>query len=397
MIEDKNKPIRLLVMSDAIPERNGVGSYYADLIQQVSPSVECAELIYPTCKRTEGHSYLTAPLPGDDTQAIQVPKPGHLVSEFKSIRPNVIIVPTPGPYGMAGLFLARRYNLPLITGFHTHYEALTDLYWNRVTGALARGFLSSCNRLIFRYSHTVLANSPEMCKQAERAGAKRVELMGTSVAAEFVTTPLTQINPDIKSVLFAGRLAKEKNIDAIIKAANVLQDIQFTIAGDGPLKASIVKATESLPNVSVVGWVPRKDLIHFIDRHDALLLPSHVESFGTVALEGMARGKIVIVSHKCGLVEWDGLNSATIQISESETATDTLQRVRAASSQWRSEIGKNAALAAREINDWNTTFWLTTLNNCIDDGKPGAGANQQLSQSFDHRQSSKANRDSIAS
>lgn len=397
MIKDNDKPIRLLVMSDAIPERNGVGSYYADLIQQVSPFVECAELIYPMCKRTAGHSYLTAPLPGDGTQAIQVPKPGHLVSEFKSIRPNVIIVPTPGPYGMAGLYLARRYKLPLITGFHTHYEALTDLYWNRVTGTLARGFLSSCNRLIFRYSHTVLANSPEMCKQAELTGAKHVELMGTSVAADFVNTPLSQLNIEVKSVLFAGRLAKEKNIDAIIDAAKIHKDIRFTIAGDGPLKSSIEKATESLSNVSVLGWVPRKDLIEVIDEHDVLLLPSHVESFGTVALEGMARGKIVIVSHNCGLVEWDGLSSAAVQIAESETAADTLKRVCAASSQWRFEIGESAALAARKINDWNTTFWLKTLKNCIDEGKPGVGGDQELIQPFDGRKSLPANKDSIAS
>lgn len=397
MIKGNSNPIRLLVMSDAIPERNGVGSYYADLIKQVSPFVECAELIYPMCKRIAGHSYLNVRLPGDGTQAIQVPKHGHLISEFKSIRPNVIVVPTPGPYGMVGLYLARRYKLPLIAGFHTHYEALADLYWNHVTGTLARGILSGCNRLIFNYSHTVLANSPEMCKLAERTGAKQVALMGTSVAGDFISTPLSEIRSEIESVLFAGRLAKEKNLEAIIDAAKILKDIQFTIAGDGPLKASIEKATETLPNVSLVGWVPRKNLIEVIDRHDALLLPSHFESFGTVALEGMARGKIVIVSHKCGLVEWDGLSRSTVQIAESETAADTLQRVSAASSRWRFDIGQNAALAAQKFNDWNTTFWLTTLKNCIDAGMPGAGGDRRLAHPIDNTKWSHTNNDSMAS
>lgn len=359
------QPIRLVVMSDAVPERNGVGSYYADLIQHMAPLVESAELIYPSCERTTGHSYLTTRLPGDATQPIQIPKPRHLIREFNSIRPNVIIVPTPGPYGMAGAYLSRRYKIPLITGFHTHYEALTELYWNRVTGTLARHFLTGCNRLIFKRSHAVLANSPEMCAQAISAGASNVQLMGTSVASDFVTQPLTRVNPEIRSVLFAGRLAKEKNIEAVIEAANTHTDIHFTIAGDGPLHTEMSQATVNMSNVSMPGWVNRSELLELMDNHDVLLLPSHVESFGTVALEGMARGRIVIVSERCGLTEWEGLGKAAMTIQAGETAADALRRVRSFSPQRRIELGNQAATAARQINDWNTHFWLTLLTESI--------------------------------
>ncbi|MBX2885582.1 MAG: glycosyltransferase [Granulosicoccus sp.] len=365
-VDTTSKPIRLLVMSDAVPERNGVGSYYADLTQHLlaDVEVETAELIYPMCDRMAAHSYLTAPLPGDKTQPIQLPKPGHLISEFKSINPNVIVVPTPGPYGMAGLYLARRYKIPLIAGFHTHYEALTELYWNRFTGSLTRRFLAGCNRLIFRYSHSVLANSPDMCRQAQNIGAKNIALMGTSVAPEFLTTPMTPANQEIKSILFAGRLAKEKNIEAVIDAAKNHRDIQFTIAGDGPLHNEIRKAADFIPNIAMTGWVSRDRLLDLIDSHDALLLPSHIESFGTVALEGMARGRIVIVSQRCGLTEWADLNDAVIQIGADETATETIQRIQAASPQWKIDIGTRAAAAARDINGWNTQFWINLLTEC---------------------------------
>ena len=359
-----SNPVRLLVMSDAVPERNGVGSYYADLTQHLMSHVESAELIYPMCDRMAGHSYLTAPLPGDKTQPVQLPKIGHLISEFKSINPNVIVVPTPGPYGMAGLFLARRYSIPLIAGFHTHYEALTELYWNRFTGTLTRGFLVRCNRLIFRNSQTVLANSPDMCRQVQNIGAKNVELMGTSVAPEFVAKPVAPAKPDIRSILFAGRLAKEKNIEAIIDAAKNHQDIQFTIAGDGPLQNEIRQATDSIPNILMTGWVSRDRLLDLIDSHDALLLPSHIESFGTVALEGMARGRMVIVSERCGLTQWDALNDAVVQIGADETATETIQRIQAAPLEWKKDIETKAAAAARDINGWNTQFWINLLTTC---------------------------------
>lgn len=362
-----SKAIRLLVMSDAIPERNGVGSYYADLIQQISPQVELAELIYPLCEKTADHSYLTTSLPGDKTQSLQLPKPGHLISIVRGLKPNVIIVPTPGPYGMAGLFLARRYKIPLVTGFHTHYEALTELYWKRIGGTLARGFLKSCNRLMFRYSDIVLANSPDMCEQARKTGASNVRLMGTSVASDFVTTPIVPAQPAIQSILFAGRLAKEKNIHAVLEAAKVHRGMQFTISGDGPLKAEIHEACKFLPNVTMTGWVQRDRLMNLIDSHDVLLLPSHVESFGTVALEGMARARIVIVSQHCGLTEWQGLNDAVVKISDKETAASALHRISEAPLEWRRNIENKAADAARHINEWNTRFWIDLLAERVSD------------------------------
>jgi len=353
--------IRLMVITDAVPERNGVGSYYSDLVDQLRPRIGSAEMIHPLCKKTGSHRYLTAPLPGDSTQRIALPRLGRIRAAIKEKEPNVIIVPTPGPFGLAGLFASRRHKIPMITGFHTHYEALADIYWRGPMRAIALRFLMGTNRLLFKHSFAVLANSPAMCDLAIKAGARNTQLMGTSVSSEFLNKPLQSSGDKIQSVLFAGRLAGEKNIPAIINAAKEHIDIQFTIAGDGPLRSMVDSAAQELPNLSAPGWINRNDLIEIVDNHDILLLPSHVESFGTVALEGMARGKIVIVSKHCGLAEWEGLVNATVQVQENESAADALRRVRKADSHWRLDMTRRAAESARAINQWNTDFWIQLL------------------------------------
>ncbi len=360
--DQSSQSIRLAVLTDAVPDRNGVGSYYRDLIDQLSPRVGCAELIHPLCKKTGGYRYLTAPLPGDGTQRIAMPRPRRLWRAMKTMQPNVIVVPTPGPFGLAGLLLSKKLRIPLITGFHTHYEALADLYWGPITGKIAQRFLEGSNRLLFNHSKGVFANSPAMCDLAEKCGARSTSLMGTSVPLEYLKQPLTiEKKNKIERVLFAGRLAEEKNLPAFFECAKAHPDIQFTIAGDGPKRSDVEAQANNLSNLTAAGWVPREQLIDMLDAHDVLLLPSHVESFGTIALEAMTRGRIVIVSERCGIVEWPDLNESIISIRNGETAADALHRVCQLSAGERYELANGARDSAVAICDWNTEFWLSQL------------------------------------
>ena len=69
------KRLRVAVVSDSTPERNGVGSYYADLVAQLGGRVSRAALICPKGEETGWHRYLAPPLPGDSTQKIWLPRP----------------------------------------------------------------------------------------------------------------------------------------------------------------------------------------------------------------------------------------------------------------------------------------------------------------------------------
>ena len=353
--------LRVAVLSDSTPERNGVGSYYADLVDQLEHRVERAELFCPEDRSDSWQRYLAPPLPGDKTQKIWFPRPFKLWSEVTGLHPNVIVVPTPGPFGLIGLAVARWRGIPLVMGFHTHYEALTDIYWSDLFGRIARRYLMWSHRLFFRNSRVVLAVSPEMADQARRMGAENAEVIGTSVPSEFLARPLAPLSQAPKRVLFAGRLAEEKNVDQVVALARARPELEVSIAGDGPMQAFVAEAAASTPNLDYMGWVPRERLMDVIDAHDALVLPSKVESFGTVALEALARGRLVILSGSCGIATWPQFDECLFRIGDDESLVQAVDRTFALPYEARVNAGRLAHQAARDLNEWNLSKWIDRL------------------------------------
>ena len=202
--------LRIVVVSDAEAERNGVGAYYHDLAEHLRKHVAVVETFSPTfCNK---YRQLTLPLPGDKTQRIWFPPYLKIKRQVQALQPNVIIVPTPGPYGFLGWYLARRCGVRLIVGYHTHYERLMELYWNRILGRITQGYFEVLNKILFRDSNAVLANSQSMLQAARASGARNTMLIGTPLPYRFIADPTTSLSPEVRRIFFAGRLAAEKNV-----------------------------------------------------------------------------------------------------------------------------------------------------------------------------------------
>ncbi len=366
--------LRVAIVSDAAPERNGVGAYYRDLADHLKAAGARVELVAPRYRGGSWYGGFALPLPGDPTQKILVPSPSLVSRRVRRINPDVIVVPTPGPYGMLGMHLARRIRANLVVGFHTHFERLTGLFtdWG-LGGHIAQAYLKACHRLLFSHSDLVLANSNDMVEVARRIGADRVGLMGTPIPRRFLDREPVPTGGSVERVLFAGRLAPEKNIELVVEAARRLPDIEFLVAGEGPLRPWVQEQCRTLPNLSQVGWVRRARILALIDSVDALVLPSQVESFGTIALEAMARARTVLVSPACGILSWDLLSRGLFPIHDDEHLADALERVRDLDPAVRDRKARIAREAAIEINRRNLDHWLTVLggdhSSAVDAGR----------------------------
>jgi glycosyltransferase involved in cell wall biosynthesis len=364
--------LSIAIVSDAAPERNGVGAYYRDLAEHLKAVGARVDLISPRFRAGQWYGGLALPLPGDPTQRFVLPSLPLVMRRMGRLRPDVVIIPTPGPFGMVGLVLAKRWRARVVVGFHTHFERLAELNGDWLARArVAQAYLNTCNRALFREGALVLANSEEMLDIARGIGAKRVGLMGTPIPKAFLDTPPEPLSPSVRRVLFAGRLAPEKNLGAVVEAAAALPDMQFQVAGDGPLRQWLLDEAERLPNLHYIGWVKRQQILPLIDGTDVLVLPSTVESFGTIALEGMARSRLVVVSSQCGILSWETLQRGLFQIHANETLGDTLARVRAldhAILERKAEIARDAA---RELNDRNLRHWLRVLRDADATGADG--------------------------
>lgn len=102
-------------------------------------------------------------------------------------------------------------------------------------------------------------------------------------------------------LLFVGSLCKRKNVKIVIKALKGLNNIEFTIVGDGKEKQKLEKlANKSNVSVSFLGTKSMKEIPSIMQEHDVLVLPSLHDGWGAVVNEAMDLGLYVLVSDKCG-------------------------------------------------------------------------------------------------
>ncbi len=102
---------------------------------------------------------------------------------------------------------------------------------------------------------------------------------------------------------YIGRFEAFKGVDALIKAANLLQDknIIFLIAGDGHLKENLIRLSQGNKKIKFVGNVLKP--LNFIKNLDILVVPSIREPLGIVNIEAGLCKTSVIATNVDGIPE----------------------------------------------------------------------------------------------
>ncbi|MEO0510867.1 MAG: glycosyltransferase [Verrucomicrobiota bacterium] len=352
-------PVRVAFFSDSLPERNGTGAYYHDLVGQLATQIDDVEVFQPLDMKR--HPLLSWPMPGDPSQRIVTPNLPRIASACRRLQPNIVVSITPGPFGLLGLYHAKRSGAAFISAFHTDFEQLARIYWNPLSRRFCNAYLNTANRILCKRSATVLINNSNLRKDVERLGANSVEVMGTPLQPMFLEKPLRPAPDQIEKICFAGRLAPEKNIDRIIDAARKLPAIQFLIGGDGPLRRKLEESAQGLKNVTFSGWLTREELISLIDQSSLLLLPSKIETFGSVALEAMSRGRPALVSSNAGIHDWPQLKEGLFAYDQEQPLVDTIREILTLpAATWR-EKAKAARAAAVRLNNQTIQQWVEIL------------------------------------
>ena len=354
---------RVAFFSDSLPERNGTGAYYFDLIHQLKDNIPQIKVFQP--RRNVRFNWLSIPMPGDPSQRLITPDIFRIHKGFNELKPNIVVSVTPGPFGILGYLYAKRHKLTFITAFHTDFEQLAKIYWNPLGGSLANLYLRSINTLFCKNATVTLIHNTKLIPQIKALGAKDHKIMGTPLPAYYLEKSIEPMPNSFKRVCFAGRLAAEKNVDQIIQAARYFKDIQFVIVGEGPLKKSLMQSAKDLNNVEFKGWLKRDALVESVDQSNCLLLPSKIETFGSVAYEAMSRGRPTIVSKNSGIIEWDCLEKHILVLEDVSSLVDSIQAHLNLTQEERSELGKNARSAALAFNEMTLNQWIELLENCV--------------------------------
>lgn len=107
-----------------------------------------------------------------------------------------------------------------------------------------------------------------------------------------------------------SRLESIKGMDLVVPAFAQVKachpEMQLLIVGDGSLRKQMEKQAHKAgleEAVEFAGRQPQEKLSSYYDRIDILLMPSRSEGFGLTAIEGMARGCVVVAARTGGLPE----------------------------------------------------------------------------------------------
>lgn len=345
-----------------MPERNGVGTYYEDLMAQLVDQLGEIELVAPQGKPKAAHERFSIPLPGDKTQRLAYPRTKVLRKRMEEGDVNVVIIPSLGAYSYYGLRMARKLGAGVIVAHHTNFDRLVDLYWPRILAWPTKQVIRSLTNWLIRRADVVVTMNVESLQDARARGAKDAKIVGTPLSTRFVHEPMQPRLPTPRRAVFVGRLAAEKGIGDILNTAERRPDYQFVIVGDGPLRNRVEQAEAKLDNLSYRGWQERDGVMKAIDESDILILPSSIETFGTVALEALARQRYVLVHRNCGISHWPSLAQGLFTIQEGEDINAALLRIDSLGEE-RDAIAKRGWDAVRQFNQSTLDGWIEVLSH----------------------------------
>jgi len=130
---------------------------------------------------------------------------------------------------------------------------------------------------------------------------------------EHITPAVKMPVKERRGAIFVGRIEEEKGILYLLDRWPAVREIlgvdELRIVGDGALRPEIeaIIATGKAPGVRYVGRLSLAETAQEMGRAAYALVPSlWAEPFGTVALEALAAGAMVVLSNRGGMSEGTG-------------------------------------------------------------------------------------------
>jgi starch synthase len=224
---------------------------------------------------------------------------------------------------LAGHLAKLLYDVPHVVTTHS-LEPLRPWKAEQLGGGYALS--SFCERTALESADAIIAVSEGMradvlaCYPA--VGDQRVHVIHNGVdASEYAPDERTDaldrlgIDPDRPSVVFVGRITRQKGIIRLLEAAPWLaEDAQLVLCAAAPDTSAIerevcarIDALTGLRAPGGVHWVrkvlPRPDLVQILSHASVFVCPSVYEPFGLVNLEAMACEAPVVATAVGGIPE----------------------------------------------------------------------------------------------
>ena len=172
------------------------------------------------------------------------------------------------------------------------------------------------------------------------------------------------------TILYVGRLAREKNVSLLIEAVKDLKhDFLLEIVGTGSEEKRLKKMADNDRRIILVGPKNAEELPDIFKAADIFVLPSNTESFGQVLLQASAAGGAIVSTKTTGAANLVtlGENGILVGIGDRDSMTRALELLLSDES-LRARLGNTARERVKNLDsdsgiEKTINFWLEITKN----------------------------------
>ena len=269
--------MRIAIATDAwFPQTNGVVRSLATTISILQRRGYEIELISPD-------QFVTVPTPGYSEIRLAVAPRFGVRRTLRRFHPEIVHIVTEGPIGWAARSWCMANNMPFTTAFHTRFPD-----YAAVRTGLSPDRFWPIMRRFHMPSKGVLVSTYRLMDELAQRGISQTKLWSRGIDRELFHPghdPLEEMAYLPRPLLlYVGRVAVEKNIEAFLGAAVAGTKV---IVGDGPA-LSVLR--EQFPDAHFLGALHGEILARAYCSADVFVFPSLTDTFGLVVIEALACG-----------------------------------------------------------------------------------------------------------
>jgi len=292
------------------------------------------------------------------------------IAKISKIKPEIIHCHGIALLSFSGLEASKLFDTPCVSTFHTYFpKALHYIPLGEKLKKPTTKMIIAYIRFFLNRSNVAIAPSMFIKKKLERIGVKNVEYVPNGVDIKKFSKGNGErirkkygIKNNEELVLYLGRLAKEKNLDLLIRAFSLIKqknkNIRLMVAGIGPEEERLkILAKKLNVNAIFTGFVGDEEISDYYAACDIFCIPSSFETQGVVAIEAMASGKGVVALDSMALKEVvNGKNGILFK----SNAKDLSEKILIALEK-KEDYREEALKTAKEYSIENTTKKLLNV------------------------------------
>jgi glycosyltransferase involved in cell wall biosynthesis/predicted metal-dependent phosphoesterase TrpH len=345
LVQPEGEPLRVALVADAVGGMHGVTHTLDEIRERGVPGFEVEVVGTDANVDRRLSAVAEVDIPFYAGLKVGVPSLPAIVETLAEGRYDLVHLCSPGPAGIAAAVTARVMDLPVLGSYHTELAAYAGL---RAADPKLEFIARAAIAAFYGQCRVVLSPSPASDEVLRGMGIDSERIGRWDRGVDVARFSPAKRDPKglggrdgILTVLYAGRLTREKGADLLADAFLAARErdprLHLCLAGGGPEEDALRARLGE--DATFLGWMEGDTLARAYASADIFLFASRTDTFGQVLLEAQASGLPVVAVAEggpCSIVE-DGItgllrppDSAALAGAVVDLARAPLQRERLA-------------------------------------------------------------------